>query len=226
MAAGFFAYQLYFVPTEPVLNQQDVTLNTENSMDDTTPISRNPVSSLLNSQDWKQTESGAGLKFEYPSGWHVIQDYTSPEWRDETGEIGGSTIAWIEISEQPIMRIEGDPIPLSIYLTFDSYLKDPTGFIEQQQKHNPAYYTNITTETLASSLGDVHFSRAVLSEGYGEGLVNEQYVIVFHPPAPDSEWIVPSGPIVIKGSTVHPNSDEFDAKKSEILRHIMLSIRE
>lgn len=199
-AAGFFGYQNYQI-------KQDLAVKPPPSE---TPQQRCPAPQKPTStpaSEWKEAKFGGIFSYEYPQNWHVAE-----LWPQTAGQ--GITLA---MDPNPI-NTAGRGGPLATFeIRILNGLPNPNEVFEQEKaKFNEESYTDITSETINSPLGPIYYYKGKFAPGMLEGQPIETYYLTFQGTIDDP----PNQQIIIASMAL-----KDDPKLSEMLRHVVLSIK-
>ncbi|MDP3998150.1 MAG: hypothetical protein Q8P89_00845 [bacterium] len=199
-AAGFFGYQNYQIKQE--LAARPSLAETPQSTPTTTPKPTPTPAS-----EWKEAKFGSLLSYDYPQNWHVAEI-----WPQTAGQ--GITLA---MDPNPISTApRGGPLA-TFEIRVLNGLPNPNEVFEQEKaKFNQENYSDITTEIINSPLGPVYYYKGKFLPGMFEGQPIENYYLTFQGvlnDPPNQQILIVS--MALKG----------DPKLSEMLRHVVLSIK-
>lgn len=216
-AAGWFGYQYFTLlatkpsAETPSAQAQLATINQIDSENSAMPSTESTGST--ETAEWVRTKSY--LSYEYPKGWHVAE-----LWPYDSGQADGRLTVSIVMGKKPINTAPGDGIQGEFTVNVTNGMTNPNAYFEQQRSNfNSENYTEITSETLQTSAGTIYYYRGKMIGPYMEGTTAESYYLNLPASGGNNDTLNQS---VVEGWALHPN--QFSEEKSELLRHVMLSI--
>lgn len=157
--------------------------------------------------EWATTKFGGLFSYQYPSGWHVA----------ELWDMGTDRSVMIAMDPAPISSApRGGPIA-TIEISVINGKPNPNETLEQKKAEiDMDYFTNITSETVTMSHGEVYHFKGESTADMGFGVVVEKYIFSIK----ESQTDPINQQVIIANS--FPKSDA----DSERLRYIVENIKE
>ena len=196
---GYFVYQNYQLKKQILSQEQSIT----------SPEPEPTVIPEAETNEWETAKFGGLFSYDYPIGWHVGEIWSDSQQYHEI---------FILMDQKPISTAPRGGPRATFELSVVNGLPNPDEvFEEKKAEFSEDNYTDITTEIINSDIGQIFYYRGKVAGEMFKGEIVERYYLTFRKSETD-----PLNQQIIIGTIYFQD----DPKLSEMLRHIMLSIKQ